>query len=747
MARTGIIQRVIGGAKSIWQATTSYFVPNRQMFQADGARYGATYQSILQVEQAQEFSIAINAIARAVSGSQWKIEQQLRPEDDPKPLTDVNDAAIQLMEKPNPLHFWQEWVETAIMVFLPTGNLYILKDPLNLLGQPMSLWILRSDRTRPIRGDSPTAPVQAFEHYAEDGTRYVFPADRVIHLKLPNPYTDYQGLGMTTLLQMTLEMDFRSMESNINMFRQGGRLSTVIEGLDDNEDKVRDIVRKIKEAHMGSENAHKVLALTGTAKLNVQASNAGPKEADYKGTREDISRAIGGMMGVPPLFMGQLDQINRSTATVQKQMFLENAVWPMQNRLAKGLADVVKMFNPTYRFVFPQNAVLDPEIIAVLIKNASEAAALSPNDIRENYLQLQRSKDPAMDKHYLFGVQQAIEDGGGQVQADPAAGADPAKPDAAGALKPPTSIADAGKGDTKPGAPTDALPALPKLKGMLRRVAGIKSASNPEGRRPNKGTAAQRRQVAAIRAARPSIEKAIAPVFEKHFRAVIGNVIAALEKRGKPDGKAVNPANLPAFMADIRKAYDNTGTQAGLVATAKDAYAVQLKAAAETASTIFGVSMDGYGPGDSTFATAELQLAQRVTGVDQTIKDYLDRIIQQANLDGLSPWQIANGTTPAFTEQTGIEFAGLKNMVDGISQERAMLIARTETTNIQDQVHTETFKRMGVTTVDVIGCEDFVIMPGEEYGCNSLLVPTDAMPVNFHPNHNGAVVPHIEDEG
>lgn len=732
MARQGLIQRVAGSIKSVWTATTAYFVPNRQEFQADGARYGATYAAIVQIEQAQEFSIAVNAIARSVSSSTWKIEQQIRPEDDPKPLTDVNDSALKLLKKPNPLHNWQSWIETAIMLFIPTGNLYILKDPINLLGQPMSLWLLRSDRTRPIREDSPTSPVQGYEHYAEDGRRYVFPADRVIHLKLPNPYTDYQGLGMTTLMQMTLEMDFRSMESNINMFRQGGRLSTVIEGLEDDENKVRDIVRKIKEAHMGSENAHKVLALTGTAKLNTAAMSGQPKEADYKQTREDISRAIGGMMGVPPLFMGQLDNINRATATVQKQMFLENAVWPMQARLADGINEIMVSFNPTYRFVFPQVNVMDPEIVAVLIKNAAEAGALSPNDILEHYLQLPRNKNPNMDKHFLFGVQASIEDGGGQAPNAPAANAQDAA--AAQGIKPSLPVPKPIPASTAP-KPTGGLADVPKLKGMLKRIAGIKSVKNPEGRRPNKGTAAQRRQVAAIRTARPKIEKAIAPIFEKHLRAVIANAITALEKRGTPNGKAVNAGNLPGFIQAMRRAYDNTGTQAGLADQASTEYVVQMNAAAQNAASIFKVSMDGFDASDAAFANVQLQLAQRITGVDQSVKDYIGGVIQKAAADGLNPWQIANGTTDG-------SFPGLKNMMDDVSQEHAMLIARTETTNIQDQIHTEAFKRMGVTKLDVIGCEDFVIMPGEDYGCNSELVPTEAMPVNFHPNHNGAVVPH-----
>jgi len=113
---------------------------------------------------------------------------------------------------------------------------------------------------------------------------------------------------------------------------------------------------------------------------------------------------------------------------------------------------------------------------------------------------------------------------------------------------------------------------------------------------------------------------------------------------------------------------------------------------------------------------------------------------------GLTPWQIANGTTDGWdANHPGQEFDGIRSAGKDIAQERAMLIARTESTNLQDAVHTEAFKRMGVTVVDVVGCEDEEIMPGENYGCNSTGIPLSDLPIKFHPNHLGAIVP--ADEG
>lgn len=724
-------RQVIG---SMWSFTRDYYVPNKQAYQADGGRYGATYGAITQIERAQEFAIALNAIAREIGSSEVRLEFKAQPEDDAKVITDPNLPVMKLLAQPNPLHTWQSWIETAVLMLIPTGNCYILMDPLSMARTPMALWLLRPDRTKPIRQDDPLHPVQGYEHYAEDGTRYVFPADRVLHIKLPNPMTDYQGEGMVQMLAQTLEMDFRSMESNINLFRQGGRLSTVIEGMDDADPvKNKEFIEKIKQSHMGSENAHKVLLLTGNAKLNAAAAQQGPKEADYKGTREDISRATGGMLGVPPLKMGQLDQINRSTATVQQQEFLSNGVWPHMKRFAPAMNIIVRMFDDRLTFVFPAVAVLDLEAMAPTIVAVADAGALSPNDIREHFLKMARSKDPKMDKHYILGTNIAIEDGGGLPPvAATGEGGDPAAPKELPAPQQLEKKAlEMQRSATGAWSPRK-LSEVPRL--GMKAISENGKTHDEDGRPFPKGTQEQRRHLAAIRAARPAMERALAPVFTQHFLAVAQHAAAEMEKRNS--GKAIARGSIKAVLEGIRKAYDASGKPGDLEKKAGQAYQVQMVDAANTASSIFSVNMIGFDEGSSDFHNVKFKLVQRIKGVDDEINKKIEQMLQDAAERGLSPWEIANGTTDG-------SFVGLKRASVEISQERGMLIARTETAHIQDAVNTEAYKKMGVNACDVIGCEDFVIMPGEVYGCNSQNVPISALPINFHPNHNGAVVPRV----
>jgi hypothetical protein len=77
-----------------------------------------------------------------------------------------------------------------------------------------------------------------------------------------------------------------------------------------------------------------------------------------------------------------------------------------------------------------------------------------------------------------------------------------------------------------------------------------------------------------------------------------------------------------------------------------------------------------------------------------------------------------------------------------MSQWRANLIARTETADAYQQGALNSYEQIGTESVDIIGCEDNGIMPGELYGCNSKGIPIlAAYDVRFHPNHKGAPVP------
>ncbi len=84
----------------------------------------------------------------------------------------------------------------------------------------------------------------------------------------------------------------------------------------------------------------------------------------------------------------------------------------------------------------------------------------------------------------------------------------------------------------------------------------------------------------------------------------------------------------------------------------------------------------------------------------------------------------------------------VKDLFSTAKDSQAERIARTEMSAAFDQVAIVNYQEVGIQTVDVIGCEDNDIVPGQTFGCNSSNIPiAQAASIEFHPNHTGTIVP------
>lgn len=104
----------------------------------------------------------------------------------------------------------------------------------------------------------------------------------------------------------------------------------------------------------------------------------------------------------------------------------------------------------------------------------------------------------------------------------------------------------------------------------------------------------------------------------------------------------------------------------------------------------------------------------------------LRTLFGNAQEQGQSISEIAGTITEYFEE------------LSGENAWKATRIARTEAFYAWDQAAVNAYNEIGVTIVDVIGCED------EIGGCNRQNIPIDeAVNLEFHPNHTGTIVPQI----
>lgn len=124
-------------------------------------------------------------------------------------------------------------------------------------------------------------------------------------------------------------------------------------------------------------------------------------------------------------------------------------------------------------------------------------------------------------------------------------------------------------------------------------------------------------------------------------------------------------------------------------------------------------------------------LARNITGINETTRLQIAKIVEGAQADGLTVRETAKL---------------IKEKMPGIAEWRAQMIARTELANAYTMGSLEVFKRSpNLTHVSVVGCggvDDSNHFFDGRHTCNIKMVPIErAGELRWHPNHTGTVVP------
>lgn len=704
----GLFDKVKSAAEAAIQAfngqvTQKPYSPSAVMGRVDGSRYGSDAAHVNAIRECEDYAIAVVRLAEAISSLKHKVTKAGGKTD----IVDKKHPFLALLDKPNELSYWEEWIEVLVFHLIGAGNMYILKAVQSMAGTPMQLWILRPDMTRPIKNPDPTLPIIGYEHYNEDGICYRFKAEDVIHIKLPNPVTQYIGLSRIEMMDATLNMDYATQQYNWNYFKNNASLGTILETEGQlTDDLKKQLIKQFNEMHSGWKNAHRTAVLDNGLKVNEKAGTTSPKETDYAETRKGIRIQVGGLMGVPEIKMGVVENANRSNSTTQNAIFYADGVKPLAKRLARGINQIAKDFG--VEFQFAENVQRDDETMATVAQIYFGLGALTPNQIVTQFLGNEASKKPGMDSYYLplnffpIGEDQRAE--------------------------------DAEDVDDKDDRPTKAV-----IDAEKRMREAFKKAMDMDDEEPQEsfpeGTAVQRRVLKFLATMRGGSERRLKRLYSEWFKSFGESAARYVAEKKSLEGYTIKGFAGVVYKSIIDGMSDDQ--KRGLVRFVLPTYGQELTAQYQDIADLFSIEAK-FEEGMPNYTQAMDKLAKLVKGIDDDTRKDLERLIQEGFEAGLSPAEIANGTADG-------EFKGIAETFDEFSKSRSERIALTETVRIQNQSSVAAYKDLGVRRVDVIGCKDFVIMPGQLFGCNSQGIPiSQADGVDFHPNHQGAIVPVIE---
>lgn len=642
---------------------------------------------------------------------------QIKQVSDDKPLEDKMAPVMRLFRNPNPDQTWPEFVELLTWYLLPLGNAFIwLRPSLGTNREPMQMWLLRPDRIEIV--PDPVFRVKEYRLHNDDGSVTTYTRDEVLQIRLPNPVDSRWGLGKMEVAERVYRTDIAAAEYAWKYFENGADPGSVLQTEQKLKPEVREFLQEQwDQRHRGFNRSHNLAILEQG--LTWQAgSSATPKESSFLETRKSLREAITTLFGLPPIKAGFIEGSTRANAFIQNRIWQRDTIAPYLKRLNAAFTKVTARFGPyylEYEELIQEDNIEDATIAQIYFG----LGALSPNEVRTIYAGLPAVEgNPGMDVQYL------------PVSALPVGDAPP----------PVSFTVDPGK----PGAPQPAAPVVESADPGDHRDAPI---THPT--RPPRGTPVQRRVLRAFRQSqlhrRRVMRRQIASFFRTQGELIAQRVLAGKAAPLLASAKATLAFGDRAASRDmVRKAlddiFDPVQDEKLWASLSTRMFSDGLQEEFVTTSRLFkldDVEVTPFTPKTPAFQRSMNRLTTAGSKVTETTKLTLENILAEGVEQGFSPSVIANGTADG-------SFPGIRGEFENMAQNRAQLIARTESSRVLDQANVEVYKDLGVETCDVIGCEDNVIMPGEVVGCNSQNVPIKAAEnAKFHPNHKGAIVPRI----
>jgi HK97 family phage portal protein len=235
-----------------------------------------------------------------------------------------------LHDLPNPEMTIVEILEAMMSHLLLWGNAYfeVVYDG---AGVPRQLWLLRPDRTRPVR--SPSG--QLVYETVVGGETITLSAYRVLHIRGLSS-DGYIGYSPIALAREAIGLALATEEFGARWFGNGARPSGVLtkEGPFKDKEALKRVRESWHASHGGLENSHRVAILEEGLKW--QAIGIPPEDAQFLETRKFQKTEIAALFRVPPHMIADLERATFSNIEHQSLNFVMHTIRPWLVRLERG---------------------------------------------------------------------------------------------------------------------------------------------------------------------------------------------------------------------------------------------------------------------------------------------------------------------------------------------------------------------------------------------------------------------------
>jgi HK97 family phage portal protein len=227
-----------------------------------------------------------------------------------------------LTQSPNPMMTLQQWLQPTMLHLLLWGNAFTWLDRVD--GEIVGLWPLLPTRMRIVYTSGQTVEYSYFDWRGQ--AHYYQPGVEMIPFRLFS-MDGYIGLSVLQYQCLTLEFQDMSSQYALNLYRNGGRPTGVLEYPNQMaEAQLNKIRASWSEIHGGPQGAGKVAILDNGAKYT--GIQIPPEQLQYIDTQQFSVEQIARIFGVAPHLIGASKQPTYASVEQQSIEFVRYTLQP-----------------------------------------------------------------------------------------------------------------------------------------------------------------------------------------------------------------------------------------------------------------------------------------------------------------------------------------------------------------------------------------------------------------------------------
>lgn len=290
----------------------------------------------------------VNEIAKGASGVPFKICNADGDEIE-------NHPAKSLLNRPNPLQSYSEFMNALFGYLLLSGNSYMLKVA-GISNVPKELHLLRPDRIT-ISGGRGAMPAR-YDYKVNGRTEAVYDVDQdsgfseLKQTKLWNPLDDFYGLSPLNAAAVEVDQHNLSSKHNINLLNNGARPSGAVIFKPKDSDgfatsltagQRQQLMTDLNNRFSGTDNAGRPMLLEGD--FDWKEMGLSPKDMDFINLKHMSATDIAMCFGVPSQLVGVPDAQTYSNVAEARLALYEETILPM---LSKVQSDINEWLMPQF---------------------------------------------------------------------------------------------------------------------------------------------------------------------------------------------------------------------------------------------------------------------------------------------------------------------------------------------------------------------------------------------------------------